>query len=79
MEFRINANGPLPGIDSIEDALRALDPAAVADIQPGTSIIRVSATVEPHELVSLMHGLGLPLVADHIERVPSICCGGCSG
>ena len=79
MEFRINANGPLPGIDSIEDALRALDPAAVADIQPGTSIIRVSATVEPHELVSLMQGLGLPLVPDDIERVPSICCGGCSG
>ena len=79
MEFRINANGPLPGIDSIEDALRVLDPAAVADIQPGTSTIRVSATVEPHELVSLMHGLGLPLVSDDIERVPSICCGGCSG
>ena len=78
MEFRINATGPLPGIDSIEDALRALDPAAVADIQPGTSTIRVSATVEPHELVSLMHGLGL-LVSDDIERVPSICCGGCSG
>ena len=79
MEFRINANGPLPGIDSIEDALRVLDPAAVVDIRPGTSTIRVSAIVEPHELVSLMQDLGLPLVPDDIERVPSICCGGCSG
>lgn len=79
MEFRINANGPLPGIEAIEDALRALDPAAVADVQPGTSTIRVSATVEPHELVGLMHGVGLPILPDDIERVPSICCGGCSG
>lgn len=79
MEFRINATGLLPGIETIEDALRALDPAALADIQPGTSTIRVSATLELHELVDLMHSVGLRLALDDIERVPSICCGGCSG
>ncbi|MFP7721392.1 hypothetical protein [Lysobacter sp. A3-1-A15] len=79
MEFRIDAAGAVPDLTAIEDALRAFDPAAMVDVQASTSVIRVAATINEHELLGMMQRLGLPVTAASIERVPSVCCGGCSG
>lgn len=79
MQFRINAPGPEIYLDAIEDALRAVDPAAMADLDAAGRVVRVSATIGDAELVALMRQSGLPVTLEQIERVPSECCGGCGG
>ena len=78
MEFHIRLPGPIdPG--AIEQALHAVDPAAIVDIDPATRALRVAAAVSAEHLLELLHAAGYRLHLVQITQTPSICCGGCSG
>lgn len=79
MEFHIEINDSLPDPGAIEDAIRAVDPAALVDIDPAGRTLRVAASVEAVELVALIGRAGYPVAPHQVTQIPSICCGGCSG
>ena len=78
MEFHVRGGQPLPPLVIIEDAVLALDPASVVDIDPVQGL-RVNAAIDADGLLALLNGIGAHVSADDIERQPSVCCGGCSG
>lgn len=79
MEFHIRLYGPAPDPGVIEDAIRAIDPAALADIEPRTHTLRVATSVDAACLIALLGQAGYPVALHQVTQVPSICCGGCSG
>lgn len=79
MECHVIPAGPLPAPAALERALRAADPAAVHDVSPDGRQLRVSSTLDEHELCRLLGHLGCAVTARDIVRQPSTCCGGCSG
>lgn len=82
MEFHIGMTGAIPepgAIGTIETAIRAVDPAALVDLDPSGRTLRVAASVDVAELVALLGQAGCPVALDQVTQVPSICCGGCSG
>ncbi|MGV8932250.1 MAG: hypothetical protein ACOH1R_09130 [Luteimonas sp.] len=78
MEFRIRMMGAAPDIDTIEDALRVIDPAALADVD-GSGLLRVAAMMDAAQLAASLSQAGYPVAAHQVTQLPSICCGGCSG
>ena len=78
MEFHIDLAGLRldPGV--IEQAIRTVDPSALADIDPATHTLRVATSIDAVELVALMQQAGYRLAPHQLTQVPSICCGGCS-
>lgn len=78
MEFHVRASRPLPPLRVIEDALLAFDPAAVVDIDPARGL-RVNAAIDTPSLVALLNRIGGAVEPAEVERMPSACCGGCSG
>ena len=79
MEFHIQITGPAPDPGAIEDAIRDLDPAALVDIDPSASTLRIATSVGAQQLVSLITQAGYPVSPAQVRQLPSICCGGCSG
>lgn len=79
MQFRIHIAGSKPDLDAIGDALLAVDPAAMLDIDSSGRTIRIAASLGDAELMALVRDAGLPIAPDQLERVPSECCGGCGG
>ena len=79
MEFRVKLTARNVDIDAIDEAVRAIDPAALVDIDPVDQALRVTAWLDMGELVSLLALAGYPVGADQVRQLPSICCGGCSG
>jgi hypothetical protein len=79
MEFKIEITGPAPDPRVIEDAIRAVDPAALVDIDPDGQALRVAALVGTHELVELITQAGYRVDSAQVRQLPSTCCGGCSG
>lgn len=79
MEFKIEITGPAPDARVIEDAIRAVDPAALVDIDPDGQALRVAALVATHELVELITQAGYHVDPAQVRQLPSTCCGGCSG
>ena len=78
MEFHVTMLGAIdPG--AIEQAIRAVDPAALVDIDPAGPALRVAATVDIDQLVALFNQAGHVVRRDQVAQVASICCGGCSG
>ena len=79
MEFNIKMAGSPPDLGAIEHAIRAVDPSALVDLDPQGRTLRVAASVDAAELVSLISQAGYPVAQHQVAQVPSICCGGCSG
>jgi hypothetical protein len=79
MEFNIRLSGPAPQIGAIEQALHAVDPAALVDIDPDGHTLRVAASIDAAQLVSLINQAGHKVATHQVAQAPSICCGGCSG
>ena len=78
MEFRVTMPDAIdPG--AIEQAIRAVDPAALVDIDPMGHTLRVAATVDVDQLIALFNQAGHALRRDQVAQAASICCGGCSG
>lgn len=76
MEFHITGL-PVSDVAVIDDALRAVDPAALVDLEGPT--LRVATCLGSAELATILSSTGLAVRGDQIVQLPSICCGGCSG
>ncbi len=79
MEFHIKMAGPTPDIDAIQQAIHEVDPSALVDIDPTGETLRVAASVNAIQLVSLINQAGYRVAQPQVTQLPSICCGGCSG
>jgi hypothetical protein len=79
MEYRIDLNEAVVDLATIEDAVRSVDPSALVDIDPAGGALRIAATVAEGELLALVRSAGLLVSQRQVLRLPSICCGGCSG
>ncbi len=79
MKFNIKTHGHAISVSVIEQALMQADPAAMIDLDPATSSLRVSSCLDDTELQSLMTDAGFPIPSANFEGVPSECCGGCGG
>lgn len=79
MEFHVNAVGALQHVDAIEASIQEVDPSALIDVDPIGQLLRVSASINLTELVSLISQTGYPITPEQVRQLPSICCGGCSG
>lgn len=78
MEFHVRGAQPLPPLAVIEDAVLAVDPASVVDIDPLQGL-RVNAAIGAAQLVALLNAIGGKVSPAEVEQQPSVCCGGCSG
>lgn len=79
MEFNIHLKQPQPDLAAVESALLSIDPAAVLDMDRAAGKLRVSSCATETELISMMANAGHAIEPGDIERLPSVCCGGCSG
>lgn len=79
MEFKVDLPGRVADLGAVREALCAVDPAALADLDPLNPVLRVSANVSGAELRSLLGQGGLDVDAGAIRPLPSNCCGGCGG
>lgn len=79
MQFKIRTFGSAPDIGAIERTVGDVDPSAVIDIDVAGEVLRISTMIGDAELVSLINQAGYRMSLDHLERVPSECCGGCGG
>ena len=79
MQSTIRIAGLPPDVGAIENAIRALDPSALVDIDPAGQTLRIAASIGAVQLLGAMKEAGYPVKEDQLERVPSECCGGCGG
>lgn len=68
-----------PDPAAIEQALAALDPSALVDLDASGHTIRMSTLVTEQELLGSLRDAGVVDAPLHLARVPSECCGGCGG
>lgn len=79
MEFHIELTGSPPDVGAITQAVLALDPAGLVDIDSAQRVLRVAAAVNAGELLALIEGTGYALQEHQVIQIPSTCCGGCGG
>jgi len=79
MEFHITLFGAKPDPVAIENAIRAVDPAALVDVDPSTHVVRVATSIDDRLLTQLVNRAGYPVAPQQVFQVPSTCCGSCSG
>lgn len=79
MEFRIQFSGEPPNPTAIENAIQAIDPSALVDIDPADLTLRVATSIDGPGLAQLISQAGYPVTPRQVIQLPSICCGGCSG
>jgi hypothetical protein len=79
MQFRLDIVQPVTDLHRIEDVIRDLDPAAIVDIDPSGSHLRVAAAIGADALCRLFARAGYPVAREQLVGLPSDCCGGCAG
>lgn len=79
MEYHIPVRAPLAVFAAIDDAIRDADPAALVDIDPAGTTLRISTLLPRLQVAGLVTAAGYPVEHAHVRQLPSICCGGCSG
>ncbi len=79
MQFHIKMTGPVPDFGVIEEAMREADPSALVDIDPENQTLRVAASIDAAQLLSLVNQAGYPVFKHQLVQLPSECCGGCGG
>jgi ribosomal protein L32E len=79
MEFHVKFPAPVPDPGRIEAIVRAVDPSALADIDPASSSLRIATSIGARELIELLVGAGHRVLPEQVRQLPSICCGGCRG
>ena len=84
MQFTLDITQPVTDLHRIEDALLAIDPAAMIDLvhasanQVGATL-RVASTLEAAELSEVISRAGYPVEREQLVSVRTECCGGCGG
>jgi hypothetical protein len=79
MEYVIRLGDAPIDLAVIERHLQDLDPAAVLDLEARSGCLRCSTSALAVELLMALAQAGHHVTPDTIERLPSVCCGGCSG
>jgi len=79
MEFRVAMPTATADLDRVRRLLCDVDPAALVDIDPLQSGLRISAQLTTGELAGLLAQAGCTLGPLAIQPQPSVCCGGCGG
>ena len=77
MEYRIAMPAAHVDVEVIDEALRAIDPAGMVDLD--RDMLRIATCLPAAELASLIGAAGYAIDDAELIRLPSICCGGCSG
>lgn len=79
MEFHVSFSGATPDPAVVEDAVRAVDPAALVDIDASTRRLRIATSIDGRQLLALINQAGVPVAPTQLVQMPSNCCGSCSG
>jgi len=79
MEYAIHLGDAAVDLAAVERHLLDLDPAALVDHDTAARTLRCSTSATALELQMTLAQAGLRLAPGAIERLPSVCCGGCSG
>lgn len=77
MEFTVSALGPEPDLDTIGQALHAVDAAASVDLHDGR--LRVAGAFDTPTLIAALREAGYVVAPEQVALLPSVCCGSCSG
>lgn len=79
MEFHVNGMPAAVDMAVVTDAINAIDPAALIDIDPSTGALRVNASMSADELTTALDDSGQASDGLLVMQLPSNCCGGCGG
>ncbi|WP_305805117.1 hypothetical protein [Stenotrophomonas sp. YIM B06876] len=79
MEFTVRLASAQIDLPAIETGLQELDPAGLVDVAGSGTTLRVCANVRQSELLMILGNAGCAATLAQIERLPSVCCGGCGG
>lgn len=79
MQFHVPLDRASIDLVALQTHLQSLDPAAVADIDALGPTLRVSTSLDEHQIAAALSRSGLAVHAGSVERQPSTCCGGCGG
>jgi hypothetical protein len=79
MQFRLDILKPVEDLRRLEDALLAMDPAALIDIDSAGVTLRIASILGADELCRLVTDAGYPVEHNQLVGVRSECCGGCGG
>ena len=79
MEFLYHTSGRTPDLASIERAIGDLDPAVLLDTDLSGRTVRISTSLGDDDVLACLRRAGLLALPQDLERVPSVCCGGCGG
>lgn len=79
MEYTIQLSRAPVDVDRVRDALEDIDPAAIVDLDPRGQGLRVWANMLDRELYAAFERAGHPPDSIQVTRLPSVCCGSCSG
>jgi hypothetical protein len=79
MQFVLDTTGQAPDLAAIEAVVRALDPAALVDLDGNTHSVRIATTLTGGELRTQLRSAGVPAEGAQLVQLPSDCCGGCGG
>ena len=77
MEFTVALHERPQTLDAIDEALRAVDPAALVDADGAT--LRIAGAFDIPSLWGALRRAGHDVASHDIRILPSVCCGGCSG
>lgn len=79
MEFHVDIAGRRADLHAIEQGLRAQDPGAMVDLDPGRPVLRVDTQLGADEVLAVLHDAGCVVAPQAVVLKPSVCCGGCGG
>ena len=79
MEYKINTAIAAAEVEAIEQAIGEVDPAALAGLDPSGKVLMVSTVIGGDALLAILDQAGHGISEAQLERVPSVCCGGCGG
>ena len=78
-EFAFDSPHAMPDLALLDRAILGMDPAALVDLDASGRTIRMATVLTQAELLACLEQAGLPAEPSRLHRLPSVCCGGCSG
>ncbi|MBA3928967.1 hypothetical protein J2X02_002797 [Pseudoxanthomonas japonensis] len=79
MEYVIRLDDVTADLADIERHLVDLDPAVVVDLDATSGCLRCSTSALAVDLMLALADAGHLVAPEAIQRLPSVCCGGCGG
>lgn len=79
MEFHIQMTGVALDVDALRTTLTQVDPAAMADLDPRSNVLRIAMEASAADLAGWLRGAGCDVKPSQVLEVPAFCCGGCGG